>query len=1480
MPPPPPPPLPLGDLKQKRPFLTTRQQPPPPPRPNNVYATTSKGESAGVAQQHEETHEQARETPILVSPPPPPPKENIIQNAGGQSKEDVIVAPEVGILTKEAEVAEETTGVLSRDAASVREAVMTKLETLSSDAGVIQDASSHEGDVVQTREMVDQQSTMTDDLVERRFEGLQQQLPPTTEESKTDYSVILSDNDAAFSARTEETTPQPNQQSPGSDERATPMPPHEDNRHVNHLHGKNSEPEFRKDAHDSMRPLPPPPPLSSHMVQQKKLPIILQAPNRHESISSSYSANPQRLQQASRRPYDVNTQQQQPLPSAYPSANYGHSSGNHPQERLPQQHYSQQQQLQRNNAYYRSPPPLLSTAPRRQRQHAWKSLWRKIEKGLDSLADVEDAVSGRAQQLFSSTVAAIKVLSVKVPSAVKIIPAVWKPADKVEQMDMSRFRKTVAVPTPPSAEAVEDDSEAETEVDEPKVSVSMNPYGAMLQRTVVQSPLTPVRAEKKNQATVATARSVDWNSVRSGQGPVSGKTSRLIRANGGASTPHDKLYQQPPSPPPAGKDTDSTPANTARTLPQGHPFGGIPTGRQGAASYQAPVTQHSQVNTGTSRVPYSSIVAQSSGRPTPMGTDASHAQRPPQKDPPRRPYPDEDDESTLMERIGRFLPPIPRIRLSFRVGHKSTSRDFANAALDAWKADEAAYLPERRGLLGFFRRKPSDFDSIPRNVAQVEHKDVLTAPIADLMERCREGETSSLLNMKEEEHCRSVGRQKAAFDLMFLAFIIAGARQLPDLSDFRVPRSMVEALTTTVTDLLSFMAASTETWAPFAFAGAFLATKTKTLLCERKENIMAAKAESTIREESQYATLFLRLVSSSVSLERNTPKKMVAATRSQIASKVDIARLQSFVIGILASFLLMTVSVFRPVLTELLGAVSRLVSMEQLRVWPPRGHAIVDGIKSAITPLGRSAGTLIGNAFHGIMDTPSKFAYKASLVCVLVAVTFLPSLEARRRHSPNFDDEEIDREGEHETYFKFTNQVSNLAASGASRLGLLAVDGRLDNVLERWRSMIPQSLETQSDVPFKSVARMVFYGVVSCLLLSGPLLFRRDVVISMVDASNSLLPRWDSSFDVSVVLLFEYHLVLNALAKTVRAEDAKVRITGFVASLARAVKERRDLLCVPPPNLPLQASLSPTDGVAVKDLWASHVTKRAWAVRGANISCQNGEILALLGDDGAGKTRLITVLAESMISPPRRALSSQKVRGSISVGGVDVTKWDNGQLKHRLGIFLNDVRSVCDTAQILTGMSLEEILDPSPGIRNLDTSHSAGPSERAAMMLALKITGLSSTLLQRLPSKLSTIVTASEEDLQPSPLRPRYQILSPAEWSKLLLARVLAQTIYNNENSAGSNDAVINSLVGSVLLLDDPTLHFSEVEEARLLLDLRQSRAATIITSNRWATGRFADRIAVIKDGAIVETGTHSELLNRGPQQSIYAAKWHAMTSA
>lgn len=159
----------------------------------------------------------------------------------------------------------------------------------------------------------------------------------------------------------------------------------------------------------------------------------------------------------------------------------------------------------------------------------------------------------------------------------------------------------------------------------------------------------------------------------------------------------------------------------------------------------------------------------------------------------------------------------------------------------------------------------------------------------------------------------------------------------------------------------------------------------------------------------------------------------------------------------------------------------------------------------------------------------------------------------------------------------------------------------------------------------------------------------------------------------------------------------------------------------------------------------------------------------------------------------------------------------------------------------------------------------------------LQITGLSNSLLSRFPSKLSTVVNANEDELKPSATRPPSYPLSPSDWSRVLLTKTLAQLIAGNEQQLASPDNIKKSLIGSVLLLDDATSQMSEVEEAHLISSLRSAGAAVLLTSNRWSSGRFADRIVVMdeKSGAIVECGTHHDLMSLGPERSLYARQWN-----
>ena len=91
--------------------------------------------------------------------------------------------------------------------------------------------------------------------------------------------------------------------------------------------------------------------------------------------------------------------------------------------------------------------------------------------------------------------------------------------------------------------------------------------------------------------------------------------------------------------------------------------------------------------------------------------------------------------------------------------------------------------------------------------------------------------------------------------------------------------------------------------------------------------------------------------------------------------------------------------------------------------------------------------------------------------------------------------------------------------------------------------------------------------------------------------------------------------------------------------------------------------------------------------------------------------------------------------------------------------------------------------------------------------------------------------------------------LSGGELQKLLLARA----IYKN---------------GSILILDEPTAALDPIAENDLYMQYRElTRGKTsLYISHRFASTRFCDRIILLENGVITESGTHDELMKRNGQ--------------
>ena len=1166
-------------------------------------------------------------------------------------------------------------------------------------------------------------------------------------------------------------------------------------------------------------------------------------------------------------PLSPQQQGPRPLSDFRPRSNMAHPLQSHRQQDQYQQrfgHYAAPPgRIQQSRSIRPQPPGALNSQrlpPQTPMKHTrrprissrlstatWKRVWSKIEQGLDGLADLEDSVAGRAQELYSNTVSSVKVPVWKGSSGISIRPSsppshAKKQESQSEEpkFDLTRFQKKVAEPETKRSNQVVSGKDQQRK---PTIEMSTNLYGDMYRKALKegqQSSPSELASQSKSRTTQV----------------ESAVAKRLIRANGGASVPHkdDAI----PVAPGASRGGPSSPGVLG---PQRPPQGSFPVASSPRDAFGSPRAPNER----KSQPPPRSVPP----RPASQGQGAPRR---------RRPDFDDDEDISFLGKIGRFLPPIPRVsKISLNPFRRSGSyRDFASSTMDAWKMDDDEPTSSK-GLFGLFKRqKDSPVESLKSSEGSGEEV-MLTPSVVDLLDRCDQGESARLLTRQNEKCCVSVGRTRAVFDIIKLFSVLVIVRELSGAQLFLDIHSIGDFLSSFVPSLLTALSNSMDSWVPFALVAAFLAGKTDALVRASLQYSLSGSIAEEVKGESRYASLFLRLLTSSKTV-KDIPDHIEVSVHRQVSEKVEIARLRFFVTCVLSALVFMTVSVLTPMLMASFQTFSEISSFEQWRHWPPMWKELVPCVKIALESLIRSLASMTSGEMDKVSHHPLKAAYEASIFGVIFIASLLPGFETRRKVQAATLDDDEDNEA-FEAHERFTEQVIDLGGSSATRLDFLAEGSAIESLLERWKVTLPTSSEgAATGLSSSSFLRITLYNVLSGVLLFAPVVVFAFAGISPLGSFSGSQLHWDSLLDVSVVLFLVSSVVRDALKAAILSKDAERVVSSFLSVLSESVNERKEQLQSQSVNLQLQASVSPTSGILVKDLWAAHTAKRAWAVRGTNLSCRNGEIVMLLGDASSGKSRLLTTLAESIVVPPRRALSTTRVRGTVNFGGLDASKWDKGLLKKRVGVFLNDVRSVADISRVLSGLTLEEILEPS-GPRTIDPAHNPGSGERSAMILALKITGLYSSLLPRLPSKLATVVTANEEDLTPSGLRPLCHMLSPVEWSKLLLAKVLAQTIFDNDNSAGNNDDVDQCLVGSFLLLDDVTSHFSEVDEARLLQDLRRTGAAVLISTNRWATGRFADRVAVLRDGGVVESGTHSELLNRGPQQSVYASKWHTMTT-
>ena len=256
---------------------------------------------------------------------------------------------------------------------------------------------------------------------------------------------------------------------------------------------------------------------------------------------------------------------------------------------------------------------------------------------------------------------------------------------------------------------------------------------------------------------------------------------------------------------------------------------------------------------------------------------------------------------------------------------------------------------------------------------------------------------------------------------------------------------------------------------------------------------------------------------------------------------------------------------------------------------------------------------------------------------------------------------------------------------------------------------------------------------------------------------------------------------------------------------------------VPIPKKPLKLPEVLRGGIEFDDVSFSYPSGYGQAVTNLNLKINNGELIALVGENGVGKSTIIKLLL--------RFYDVNK--GSIRVGGVDLRDLHPDTLRSRIGVLFQDFANY--------ELSVRE---------NVVMGRPKDPVRDENVMKAL-VDARSEWLLHKMPKGLDSKVGRLFEGGHD---------LSGGEWQRLALARIMYR------------DA-------DIWILDEPTSAMDPEAEAAIFAELKENLKGRIgiVISHRFSTVRMADRIAVISDGHISEIGTHDELLEaRGRYAQLF----------
>jgi ATP-binding cassette, subfamily B, bacterial len=229
-------------------------------------------------------------------------------------------------------------------------------------------------------------------------------------------------------------------------------------------------------------------------------------------------------------------------------------------------------------------------------------------------------------------------------------------------------------------------------------------------------------------------------------------------------------------------------------------------------------------------------------------------------------------------------------------------------------------------------------------------------------------------------------------------------------------------------------------------------------------------------------------------------------------------------------------------------------------------------------------------------------------------------------------------------------------------------------------------------------------------------------------------------------------------------------------------------------------------GIEVRDISFQYADTPRWALEGVSLKIQPGETIALVGENGCGKTTLVKLLCR-LYDP---------TQGSILIDGIDICDFAIADLRQEISVIFQDYAKYFMSAR------------DNIWLGNIQSSTDQDVEQAARRSGAHDV-------IERLPKGYDTMLGKLFENGEE---------LSIGQWQKVALARAFLRN-------------------SQLIVLDEPTSAMdpmAEYEVFQRFRELTRDQMAVLI-SHRLSTVKMADRIYLMANGRIAEAGTHEELV-------------------